>query len=697
MTQQIGRYIIQRMIGSGGMATVYQAYDGRFQREVAIKMLHQHSQGDKAAQAKFEKEAQIIAKLEHSAIVPVYDYGEHEGQPYLVMRLMTGGSLKERLMNKQLSLIETANILGRICSALDKAHAHHVVHRDIKPGNILFDEDGMAYLGDFGIARLTDATQTTSIIGSPRYMAPEQAQGLPLDNRTDVYQMGVVLFEMLTGRAPFNAETTDAILYQHVHLPVPLLLEINPKIPPLCDSVVGYAMAKHPDERYSTAGELALNFNRAVRDYVDPSYLPQVPMSGASTRPRPATPPSQPTQAINSAPTQVNPPAYTTPYPTTPPPAPAGGSNRTLYTALGGGVLIMFLCGIGVAILGWNFMFGDSFTPEPTTTSGIGDGDEVEVSVTETPPTEGTDPEDPTTAPVATVTLPSAGTVPAAGVLLITPEEIAQLAGGSGLITYAAERGADFNIYVTLPNGAEKQLTTYSGDDFRPVFSPDGSRIAYHSIKDTWDIWVMNADGTGIKNLSNHSLDDSFPQWSPDGTQIAFHSNRNNTAKVQFDILVMNADGTNVRAVTTSEANDYGPSWSPDGTKITFQREVANDQRHIFVVNRDGSGEKQLTSWDGEALFPTWSPDGTRIAFYSDRDGEWSIYTMAADGSDIRRLTNDGFPDYYPMWSPNGQWLLFHSDMGNENRDLWLVKADGSEEIRLTNTPTQERNPDWKR
>jgi serine/threonine protein kinase len=239
------------------MATVYVAYDPHFDREVALKVLPPGLLQDPTFRERFEREARLIARLEHTAIVPVYDYGEDQHRPYLVMRLMTGGNLKDRLRDGPLPLDEVIIVTRRICAALDKAHANHIIHRDLKPGNILLDEDGAPYLADFGIARLVEATQTMTVIGTPQYMAPEQAHGRPLDARTDVYQMGVVLFEMLTGRVPFDADTPAALLHQHAYAPIPSPRDFNTDLPPACERVIERALAKDPEERYPTAAALA--------------------------------------------------------------------------------------------------------------------------------------------------------------------------------------------------------------------------------------------------------------------------------------------------------------------------------------------------------------------------------------------------------------------------------------------------------
>ncbi|MEM7801188.1 MAG: serine/threonine-protein kinase, partial [Chloroflexota bacterium] len=264
VTEQIGHYVIESVIGSGGMATVYKAFDQRIKRYVAVKMLGEHFTNQDYLYDRFEQEAQLIAKLEHHAIVPVYDYGEYDNRPYIIMRLMNGGSLAERLEDGPLDPAQGAAILNRICSALDKAHAHGVIHRDIKPGNILFDEDGIAFLADFGIARFSELTQSGMVVGSPHYMSPEQARGNPIDNRSDVYQLGVLLFEMLTATLPFDGESIDSVIYQHVHEPIPQLKSLNPSLPKKYQQVVEDAVMKDRDKRIPTALDLAARFQELV-------------------------------------------------------------------------------------------------------------------------------------------------------------------------------------------------------------------------------------------------------------------------------------------------------------------------------------------------------------------------------------------------------------------------------------------------
>jgi serine/threonine-protein kinase len=243
------------------MATVYRGYDPRFEREVAVKVLPPellHS--DPQFKLRFEREAKIIAQLEHSSIVPVYDVDTDGDQPYFVMRYMTGGSLSERIKASVFTIEEATRIIERVGPGLDEAHSKDIVHRDIKPSNILFDNRGTPYISDFGIAKLSQAqagnVTGSAIIGTPAYMAPEQAQGDMVDGRVDIYALGIILYEMVTGRQPYEADTPMAVALKHITDPVPHILTANPKLPPGMDMVIQKAMAKNRDERFANSKEM---------------------------------------------------------------------------------------------------------------------------------------------------------------------------------------------------------------------------------------------------------------------------------------------------------------------------------------------------------------------------------------------------------------------------------------------------------
>ena len=259
--EKIGRYEIKSELGRGGMATVYRGWDLLFEREVAVKVLPRellHS--DPQFKLRFEREAKIIASLEHPSIVPVYDVGEDDGQPYFVMRYMSGGSLSERIKAKVMTMDEAVKILAQLAPGMDEAHSKGIVHRDLKPSNILFDGKGTPYISDFGIAKLSQAQSGnmtgSAIIGTPAYMAPEQAQGTGVDGRTDIYAVGIILFEMLTGKQPYEADTPMAVAFKHITDPVPQILASNPNLPDEVEDVIQMAMAKNKEERFATAGDL---------------------------------------------------------------------------------------------------------------------------------------------------------------------------------------------------------------------------------------------------------------------------------------------------------------------------------------------------------------------------------------------------------------------------------------------------------
>ncbi len=262
----LGQYTIVSQIGQGGMATVYKATQTSINRTVAVKVLPRALLHDPGFYERFTREVEVIAMLEHPHIVPIYDYGESEGMPYITMRLLAGDSLKKMVRDGWNNLSDLVRPISQVAQALDYAHQQGIIHRDLKPGNILMDENGNAYLSDFGIARVIDSKLTGSaIIGTPAYMSPEQANGSPLDSRSDLYAFGIVVYELLTGSEPFFAETPVAMLFKHINDPLPPMASFNVDVPEAVEEVVEVATAKDPDERYATATEFAEAFADAVR------------------------------------------------------------------------------------------------------------------------------------------------------------------------------------------------------------------------------------------------------------------------------------------------------------------------------------------------------------------------------------------------------------------------------------------------
>jgi serine/threonine protein kinase len=265
----VGPYRIMEQIGQGGMATVYKAYHANLDRYVAFKVLHPAFKEDPGFLERFKREAQIVAKLEHPSIVPIYDYADYQGQPYLVMKFIEGETLKARLRRQPLTLTEAIQILDAVAHALTFAHEQGILHRDIKPSNIMLGLNSVPYIADFGLARIAQAGESTlsqdMMLGTPQYISPEQAKGIQhLGPGTDIYSLGVVLYEVVVGRVPFSADTPFAIVHDHIYKPLPLPSQLNPDVPLEVERVLLKALAKEPGDRYTSAVDMVTAFRQAV-------------------------------------------------------------------------------------------------------------------------------------------------------------------------------------------------------------------------------------------------------------------------------------------------------------------------------------------------------------------------------------------------------------------------------------------------
>jgi serine/threonine protein kinase len=263
----IGPYPIRGRIGSGGMSTVYLGVDPKSGRQVAVKLMASFLLQDTKFTARFKREVDLLTTFDHPNIVPVLDYGEHEDSPYIVMPYMRQGTLQDRLQKGPLSMVEAARIIGAIARGLTYAHEHGVIHRDVKPSNILLDDDGNIMLSDFGFASWQEASLTltgSGMVGTPAFMSPEQCRGDEVDARTDQYALGVVLYRLATGRLPYDGDSPLAIALKQINEPLIDPRKVNPHVPLVIEEVILRAMAKNPRERYPDMRTFNIAFQEAM-------------------------------------------------------------------------------------------------------------------------------------------------------------------------------------------------------------------------------------------------------------------------------------------------------------------------------------------------------------------------------------------------------------------------------------------------
>ena len=279
------RYELDSLIGRGGMAEVWRATDRRLHRPVAVKILNQLSLGDPAALERFRREALVVGRVTHPNIVAAYDFGTEDDRPYLVMELVTGQTLHDRIADGPLPIAEATRVAAQIAAALDAAHRAGVVHRDIKPQNVIVLPDGLVKVLDFGIARLQEATggltRTATVVGTSHYMAPEQASGQPADGRTDLYALGCVLYAMLTGAPPFPDGNAMTVLYQHLHQQPRPIRELRPEVPAALSDLVTRLLAKRPADRPESAAEVRRQLEQLNAVPGSTAVYPTMPVPGA--------------------------------------------------------------------------------------------------------------------------------------------------------------------------------------------------------------------------------------------------------------------------------------------------------------------------------------------------------------------------------------------------------------------------------
>lgn len=643
LPDKVGRYQITSDMGHSGMATVYRAFDPISNREVAIKVLPVDMLQKLETRARFMRELKLIASLEHPAIVPVYDVGgEDNHQPFFVMRYMSGGSLAELIKKKTFSLRDAALVMERLASALDHAHARGVIHRDIKPDNVLFDAGDNPYLSDFGVATFTKGMARNmpyEVFGTPAYISPEQAMGEEVDHRADIYGLGAMLYEMLAGQPPFDKPTdgTDTMVdlaKQHINDPVPNVLKIRPELPGEVDVIIKKAMSKNRENRYTTALEMAHELNKAAYE-------------------------GEPT--VQKIPAFVDRQA-----------APASAANRTGRFLMGLLLLFALIAGGVYALRGelpW------LSPPALTSTAFV-----PPVSPSAAPVASPASTLEPTPTIAVTPTATAGTPVPEVPVIPGGGDKAAFLAGnqlylmdldGNNLMLVRTDNSAKSQMQW-LPDGRlayisrnciywmdvdtrqPQELMCFVSDEALEDFqvSPDGKLVAI-SVQRTLNI--LPFDPEILKDIdSRFSLlarkDNCFYNqyafrevlWSKSGTQIAAHVV--DTELVSSDqIFVLNVDIPNCDTVGPVRVAKV------PGTRITFESDSTRritsydwDGDHLFLLNdnirNDGFGNlyvydsqtregERINPIDGECCYrdARWSPDRSYIFFVFQRFGSMEI------------------------------------------------------------------------
>lgn len=372
--ENVGPYRVMEKLGRGGMATVYKAYHASLDRYVALKVLHPAFLEDPNFLARFQREARLVAKLEHPNIVPVYDFAEYEQQPYLVMKYVEGETLKAHLNRGRLSVDQIWGVVDAVGAGLAHAHQEGILHRDIKPSNVIMATDGKIYLADFGLARIAQSGESTlssdMIMGTPQYISPEQAMGAnDLDAGTDIYSFAVMLYEMVVGQVPFSSDTPFSIIHDHIYSPLPLPHLINPNVPDEVERVLLKALAKERPDRYESIPALVKAFKQAWKDTdVDMAEVTMTspirkPASTAPTPP-PTVPPISPTAATIAQDEKEKPVKVVKTESSKKPKK----KKRAIWAFLAAGILLILACVFAARMLRQDNLFASLVDTEPLNT-----------------------------------------------------------------------------------------------------------------------------------------------------------------------------------------------------------------------------------------------------------------------------------------------------------------------------------------
>jgi serine/threonine protein kinase len=638
----LGKYRILARLGRGGTAAVYKAYQPGLDRYVAIKILHSHLAEEEGFIRRFEGEASAVARLRHPNIVQIHDF-DHEGDLYyMVMEFIEGPTLKAELRERSLpgkafSLPEIARIFGALGTAIDYAHEQRMVHHDLKPANIMFTPQGQVVLTDFGIAKIVGGstqTLTGTVYGTPTYMSPEQGQGQRGDERSDIYSLGIILFEMVTGQVPYDDDTPYTIITRHITEPIPSPRSFNPDLPPEVEQVIFKAAAKSPDDRYQTGRELARALYDAVGLSTGQSLVstpvkplaeaPRLPLIDMDSEFTPYTPTEVTGTPLLSGTIAQEPPG-TPPWLRTP--IIVGAIALLLLVGLAGAfalsrqrqnleatrtALAAMAAATQTAIAQVPSATPTPPPPTPTATatntpsptSTLTPSPTATPAPTETPtPTPSPSPTNtptptPTTVPPTPTSIPTP--IPTPAPATVSPADL------YNRILFKTDRAGTVQIYSMNPDGSDERLVPnpviYNEMAGLEPLSPDRKQQIMVRTEGNAELWLITLDGSQDEwRVTYTPQNDYDPVWSPAGDLIAFVSEQTGNG----DIYIATPLGFAAQRITFNEDPfDRHPTWSPDGKYLAFWSDARYSLRQIYIYDI-WAGETRLV---GGGPYNNWDP-----------------------------------------------------------------------------------------